>query len=370
MHQFTKHQPDLNYHNAEVVAEMTDVMKFYLDKGVDGFRLDAINHMFEDPEFRDEEVYSWPDCVEPYKYDCLNHNYTKDLDQTFDQVYKWREFLDKYTEEQRTDDKILFTEAYTLNIDNTMRFYRSNEEKPRLGAHMPFNFQLIYAFGNDKITARELKNSLDYWFTNVPAGFVSNWVVGSHDHSRIASRFGNERIELANAIMFALPGTSVSYYGEECGMTDNEKIREEGEKTGEWKHDARDPNRTPMQWSASKNAGFSDGDESKMWLAIPDNYMTVNVEAVKNKEGSIYWQFIDLTKLRATKTMIYGDINIKVINEEVIAFTRELLNHETYVLVSNLQRTRQDVDLTRSFATLPDKLKVVFKTFASQYKKE
>lgn len=344
---------------------MTKVMKFYLDKGVDGFRLDAINHMFEDPEFRNEPPTDYCPAGE---YCSLEHIYTKDLDETFDQVYEWRKFLDDYTKEKGTEDKILFTEAYTLNVDNTMRFYRDKTSGKR-GAHMPFNFELIYSFNNKDLTARQLKGSIDYWFTNVPAGFVSNWVVGSHDHSRIASRFGSERIEVANAIMFFLPGTSVSYYGEECGMTDNEKIREEGEK-GNWKYDGRDPNRTPMHWDDTKNAGFSDGDEDKMWLAIPDNYKELNVETVKKNLKSIYWQFIDLTTLRKEKTFQYGDVSVKVIDDDVIAFSRDLIDHPTYVLVANLQRTKQDVDLTLSFATLPDKIEVVFKTAHSQYQKE
>lgn len=338
-------------------------MTFYLDKGVDGFRLDAINHMYEGADFKDEPLSGY---CKPEEYCYLEHIYTKDLPEMFDQVYKWREFLDKYTADKGTDDKILFTEAYTLNIDNTIRFYRSNDGKK--GAHMPFNFELIYAFSNKLLTARQLKGNIDYWFTNVPAGFTSNWVVGSHDHSRIASRFGSERIEVANAIMFTLPGTSVSYYGEECGMTDNQKIREEGEREGgSWKYDGRDPARTPMHWDDSKNAGFSTGDDT--WLAIPENYKELNVKKVKEKDNSIYWQFIDLTKLRKEKTFIYGDANVKVINDDVIALSRELHQHDTYVLVANLQNSVQQIDLSLSFATLPDKINVVFKASPSQYTK-
>lgn len=342
---------------------MTKVMKFYLDKGVDGFRLDAINHMFEDEQLRDEPLSGY---CKPAEYCYLDHIHTKDLDATFDQVYEWRDYLDNFARTQGTEDKILFTEAYTLNIDNTMRFYRK-PDNTRRGAHMPFNFQLIYEFSNKDLTARQLKSSIDYWFTNVPAGYVSNWVVGSHDHNRIASRFGSERIEVANAVMFVLPGSSVSYYGEECGMTDNEDIRKRHEETGEWYVDTRDPCRTPMHWDDTKNAGFSTGDESKMWLPIPSNYKDLNVAKVKATNGSIYWQFIELTKLREHKTFIYGDVSLKVVNDDVIAISRSLIDHETFVLVANLQRTKQDVDLSLSYSTLPDKLKVVFKTSPSQY---
>lgn len=207
LHQFTKYQPDLNYRNEEIKKEMTDVIKFYLDKGVDGFRLDAINHMYEDEGFKDEPLSGWG---EEGTYDYLEHIYTKDQNETYDVVYEWREFLEKYTKDNDlTEDKILMTEAYASTAD-TMRYYESLDGK-RKGAHMPFNFALIYDLANDT-TASKIKSGIDNWLDNMPNGHTPSWVIGSHDHSRVGSRFGTHRTELANVLLMTLPGTSITYY--------------------------------------------------------------------------------------------------------------------------------------------------------------
>lgn len=205
LHQFTPGQPDLNYRNPEVVKEMTDVMKFYIKKGCAGFRLDAINHMFEDEQFRDEPRNKFND--DPNSYDYLDHIYTKDLNEVYDMVYQWRELLDAESVE---DPIILMTEAYA-DTKNTMRYYVSEDGK-RKGAHMPFNFQLIYSFDNNQVTAGKIKRGIDEWLDNMPIGFTPSWVAGSHDHSRVASRIDPDIVNLVNAVVLTLPGSSISYY--------------------------------------------------------------------------------------------------------------------------------------------------------------
>lgn len=207
LHQFTKYQPDLNYRHATVKKEMTDVIKYYLDKGVDGFRLDAINHMYEDNRFWDEPLTGWG---EEGTYDYLEHVYTKDQNETYSVVYEWRAFLEKYTKDNNlTDDKILMTEAYA-STEDTMRYYQSKDGRQK-GAHMPFNFALIYDLANGT-TAQRIKSGIDHWMANMPNGHTPSWVIGSHDHSRLASRFGTYRAELANVLLMTLPGTSITYY--------------------------------------------------------------------------------------------------------------------------------------------------------------
>lgn len=208
LHQFTKQQPDLNYRHPAVLTEMTNVIKFYLDKGVDGFRLDAINHMYEDNRFLDEPKTGWTEDENSYDY--LEHIYTKDQNETYNIVYQWREFLDNYVKENNlTEDKILMTEAYA-SIEDTMRYYESKDGKQK-GAHMPFNFALIFDLANGT-TAQKIKSGIDNWLTHMPNGNTPSWVIGSHDHSRLGSRFGTFNAELANVILMTLPGTSITYY--------------------------------------------------------------------------------------------------------------------------------------------------------------
>lgn len=205
LHQFSKQQPDLNYRNPDVVNEMTGVIKYYLDKGIDGFRLDAINHMFEDTEFRDEPLTGWTDDVG--SYDFLEHIYTKDVPEVYDVIYNWRDLLDTYRISGGA--RILMTEAYA-DTEHTMRYYQSDDGR-RKGAHMPFNFALIHNFESQS-SAQQIKSGIDGWLDFMPPGNTAPWVIGSHDHHRVASRLGQERIDLLNTIVMTLPGTSITYY--------------------------------------------------------------------------------------------------------------------------------------------------------------
>lgn len=247
------------------------------------------------------------------------------------------------------------TEAYTLTTENNMLFYVSADGKRR-GAHMPFNFNLIYAM-HENTDAKQFRNSIEAWMTYMPSGFVPSWVVGSHDHSRLATRFGADRAELANALVLMLPGTSITYYGEEIGMSDN--------KDFEIVVDGRDYNRCPMQWDTTNNAGFTTGPQT--WLPIHENYKSVNVENAKGRVDSIFYQYKQLTALRNEKTFVHGDYRTKVFNNNVFAVLRELRNEDGFVLVLNLgSMQREKVDLGQ-FTTLPATLVVEVRSSNSLY---
>jgi alpha-glucosidase len=169
--------------------------------------------MFEDDQFRNEPRNEW--VSDPDNYEYLQHIYTKDLQETFDLVYTWRKVLDDYVVEKGVKhDIILMTEAYASTFD-TMRYYGDGDK--RKGAHMPFNFQLIFNFYRDA-NAENIKNGIFEWLDNVPnrtntenitEKLTSDWVLGSHDHSRFASRVGIEKVHIANTVVQTLPGTSV-----------------------------------------------------------------------------------------------------------------------------------------------------------------
>lgn len=210
LHQFVIGQPDLNFRNPDVVEEMKNVIRFWLDKGVAGFRVDAIAHLFE----VDKEVYGgiYPDEplasnleTDPDNYDYLNHVYTKDQDETFDMVYQWREIFDEFKDKDGLS-RVMMTEAYS-SPQLTMRYFGKDDRK---GAQMPFNFVLISDVDGSS-SASDIKYALDKFLTYKPIDKSANWVAGNHDNSRVASRFSPELVDGINMIVLLMPGVAVTY---------------------------------------------------------------------------------------------------------------------------------------------------------------
>lgn len=202
------------------------------------------------------------------------------------------------------------TEAYASTYD-TMRYYVDPDDG-RIGSHMPFNFQLIFNFVRDA-KAENVRNGIFEWLDNMPAGQTADWVMGSHDHSRIASRVGIEKVHMVNTVVLTLPGASVSYYGEEIGMQDNTLFTIS---------DSRDPERTPMQWNSGVGAGFTTLNAEETWLPIHPNYVSINVQSQREQPRSTYKYFQSLTTLRKTRALREGSFNLTVVNENVLAYTR------------------------------------------------
>lgn len=191
LHQFATEQPDLNYREPRVVQAMKDVLTFWMDKGADGFRVDAVNHLYEDPAFRNGEKSGMTEDEDSYDY--LTHEFSKDLvsqavlcffmstfhsklhfqDETYDMVGQWRELIDAYNAEKGGSTRVIFIEAYT-SVENTVRFYADAKGKPR--AHFPFNFFLIGDL-DSRSTARSFQNTINKWMRNMPEGATPNWVV-------------------------------------------------------------------------------------------------------------------------------------------------------------------------------------------------
>lgn len=206
------------------------------------------------------------------------------------------------------EDIILMTEAYA-SITDTMRYYRDGE---RRGSHMPFNFYLIFDFVRDA-NAQRIKNGVDYWMSHMPEGETADWVAGSHDHSRVASRVGIEKIHMVNTVVLTLPGASITYNGEEIGMQDYRLF----EFT-----DNRMPNRTPMQWNSGVGAGFTTLNANETWLPTHPNHVAINVQAQRELQRGTYKYFQSLTTLRKRQAFREGSFEMKVISENVLAFTR------------------------------------------------
>ncbi|XP_065356846.1 maltase 2-like isoform X3 [Calliphora vicina] len=344
-HQFTKEQPDLNYRNSEVIKAMDEVILFWLDKGVSGFRVDAVNHLFEDPDLKDEPLSGKTE--DPKSYDYTQHLYTKDLPEVYDMLQHWRALLDDYSQTHGGPERIMMTEAYG-DIKYLMDYYENKEGVK--GPQFPFNFLLLTDL-NSKSDARDFVFNIQKWLTYMPRNHVANWVMGNHDNPRIASRFSSNSVDAINMLIMSLPGVAVTYNGEEIGMEDFRDISwvdtvdppALNAGPDKYKLVSRDPERTPFQWSAEKNAGFSNAD--KTWLPVHPNYEELNLELQKATEKSHYTIYKDLVQLRKSEVLQQGHTRLEVFNRNVFAVIRSLKGDKSIITIINVGPEEEVVDL-------------------------
>lgn len=332
---------------------MKSVLRFWLDRGVAGYRVDAVPFMFEvlpdaSGRYPDEPLSGDTKDSEDYGY--LRHIYTQGQDETFDMIYQWRELLDQYKKDHGGDTRVMLTEAY-VDIELMMKFYDNGAG--RLGSHIPMNFYMITNL-NMESSAADFKNTIDLWMTHMPKGRTANWVLGNHDQRRVASRFGTERIDMMNMIDLCLPGASITYNGEEIGMRDvwiswEETVDPAACNTNKDVYDAssRDPERTPFQWDDSTSAGFS--TNPKTWLPVSPTYKLVNVKQQLSAEQSHLKVYKDLVKLRKQPAFRNGDLETySMMNDQVLVLVRRLDSiNDAYVVVANMGREAQTVDLSK-----------------------
>ncbi|KAK9870026.1 hypothetical protein WA026_006120 [Henosepilachna vigintioctopunctata] len=266
LHQFAKEQPDLNFRNPAVRDEMKKVLVYYLDLGVDAFRIDAVKFLFEDEQFRDEPRSSDPNAT-PASHAYLDHIYTNNLPETFALLSEWRQLVDEYSETQGGPSRILVSEVYD-DLYNTLQYYGTPE---RIGVHFTFNFFFITNLKQDISRAHDIARIVYTWQNALPAGKVTNWVIGNHDNHRVPTRLGAKNIDGFNMLLLLLPGVAVTYNGEEFGQDDGDVPFEQGKDPAAKDRAtfnllSRDFERTPMQWDDSTNAGFNEG--AKPWLPV------------------------------------------------------------------------------------------------------
>ncbi|CAG4943693.1 unnamed protein product [Colias eurytheme] len=350
LHQFVVGQPDLNYRNPDVVEEMKDIIRFWLNKGVAGFRVDAVNCLFEvDKELYGgrypDEPYSGRTDVDSGSHDYLAHIYTKDQNETYYMVYDWRDVFEEVSQQDGLS-RVMMTEVYA-SIQDVVKYFGEGD---RIGAQMPFNFDLITDVDASS-SAADMKRAIDKFMTYKPVDKDPNWVVGNHDNSRMATRYGPTLVDGINMIVLLLPGVGVTYMGEEIGLVDGyvsweDTVDPSGCNTNDpinYAKSSRDPERTPFQWNAEKNAGFSTAD--KTWLPVAEGYETLNVEAQKAADRSNLKVYQALADLRQEKVFRYGRYDSLALNKDVFAF-RRWYNGETFIVVVNMRDSEQEVDLT------------------------
>ncbi|KAM6916610.1 amino acid transporter heavy chain SLC3A1 [Xenentodon cancila] len=360
LHQFLKEQPDLNLRNPDVIQEIIDLIHFWLSKGVDGFRMDAVKYMLEATHLRDEpqvDPNKPPEEITTERD--LFHDYTTTQVGLHDILREFRAEMDIYSHEPRKY-RFMVTEAYDFEeVEKTMLYYGTPLVKE---GDFPLNLYLLDLPHN--MSGYWTKHLVDRWMANMPRGKWPNWVVGNHDRPRISSSAGPIFIRVINMLLLTLPGTPTTYYGEEIGM-ENINITEGQIQDPAGKYNvsnSRDPERSPMQWNSGTNAGFN-SKTNTTWLPVHPDYETVNVEVQMNDAGSIMFQYRALNILRQSELpFLRGWFCYIHTDARVFSFLRELDGYKTaYLMVLNFAKESAITDLS-SVHELPNQLKVQIST--------
>ena len=322
-HAFLVEQPDLNWRNPEVQQAMYDVLRFWLQRGVDGFRIDVFYQIIKDDELRDDPPN--PDWVpEQGPYNRLLHVYSMDRPEVHDIAREIRRVLESY------GDGVMIGEIW-LPVEQLVTYYGQE----CTGTHLPLNFQLIELPWNADLIRRAIRGYEDL----LPRGGWPNWVLGNHDIHRVASRVGAAQARVAAMMLLLLRGTPTMYYGDEIGMRNvpipADRICDPFEKNVPGLGLGRDPQRTPMQWSAEAQAGFTTGEP---WLPIDEDFAESNVEAEREHPRSLLSLYRTLIELRrAEPALSIGDYEEFECEETVLAWKRTHASG-SFLVALNLDR--------------------------------
>ncbi len=307
-HAFLPAQPDLNWRNPAVRAAMLDVLRFWLDRGVDGFRIDALRHLVKDERFRDNPPNPrYGAGQDPYR--ALRPVYTTDQPEVHDMIGLMREVTDRY------DARVLIGELYAP-IERLVTYYGVDGR----GLHLPFNFHLI----GTPWQARAIAALIDRYEVALPPGAWPNWVLGNHDRSRIATRIGSAQARVAAMLLLTLRGTPTLYYGDELGMGDAaippDRVQDPFEKNVPGLGLGRDPARAPMPWDGSPSGGFTAGTP---WLPLGPDTATLNIAAERDDPTSTLTLYRHLLAARReTPALAIGSYAPVAAPDEVLAYVR------------------------------------------------
>lgn len=322
LHTFLPDQPDLNWRNKEVREEMVRVMEFWLHRGVDGFRNDAIHHLIKDDKFRDDPPNPNYKAGIDNPYDALLHIYSQGQEETLHTTRALCEVLGLH------ENKFMVSEVY-LSIPQIVKFYQACENH----LHMPFNFNFLGL----PWRADTYRKFIEDFEAQLGEHNWPNYVFGNHDVPRLATRIGRGRARVAAMLQLTLRGTPFVYYGEELGMKNGE-ISEEAacdcyEKNLPGLRLGRDPERTPMQWTAGKNAGFSSG---KPWLPVAADYKDYNVFKESKEPKSFLNLYKTLIHFRNTSpALLTGSYrSLDAGTPDVLAFVRECQAEKLLILLN------------------------------------
>ncbi|MBO9196547.1 alpha-glucosidase [Rhizobium sp. 16-449-1b] len=349
-HNFLTSQPDLNFHNADVQDALLKTVKFWLDRGVDGFRLDTVNYYFCDKLLRDNPPHEPDvsdgglDAPDTNPYGMQNHLYDKTQPENIGFLQRFRALLDRY--EGRTTVGEVGDGARSLK---TVAAYTTGGDK----LHMCYTFDLL----GPEFTAAHIRNCVDAFQKSVADGWVC-WAFSNHDVNRHLSRFAKtveERpvvAKLAISVLAALRGSICLYQGEELGLPEAdlafEDLRDPYGIRFWPAFKGRDGCRTPMPWEAAKaHAGFTTAEKS--WLPVPYEQAALSVDVQDGDAHSVLTHYRDTLAFRKKHpALIDGAMTFLDTNQDLLVFTRRQ-EGETLLFVFNLTRERASFGLPAGF---------------------
>jgi alpha-glucosidase len=368
-HKFYIQQPDLNWNNPKVHEAFKDILKFWLDRGVAGFRFDAIPTLFEDPQMRDEEVLkdkTGNSFKNAYGDVALNDTMTNNLPGVHPVMQEMRAVADQYKPDVFPGTRVFIGETYLPNITELAKQY-GTAEHPEF--HLPMDMQVGFINKLDVAEFREKLNEVETKIgDNTPLLVFDN-----HDNPRLDARYGdalhNEAIQrVMSTILFTSRAASLFYYGDEIGMKTTPPTRKEEVKdpigvTGWPVEKGRDGERTPMQWDASTNAGFS--GNATPWLPVPPSYTTVNVKAEDADPHSLLAWYESLIQLKKHNPVLAhgAEVMLDTENSKVLSWLRQEQGGAKVVVSVNFTAEAQTVNLTGGGGDLkPGPVRTLFKS--------
>lgn len=352
LHYFSQKQPDLNWENPKVRQEVYDIMTFWAEKGVDGFRLDAFQFAAKDTTFPEFPEGFEKNFIQYYAMQDGLHEYLKEMN---DQVFS------KY-------DVMSVAEGAGRTLEEAHELVDADRQEINM-AYAFDGVDIPKADGYKLSTFKETFSKWDSAFAD--KGWISIFL-SNHDQARMVSRYANDSLpyrapsaKMLNTFILTMRGTPYCYFGDELGMTNNPKLQNiedyqdiaaiNGYKKAKSQDEdmeafmrnlrfgSRDHGRTPMQWDASENAGFTTGNP---WLPLNPNYAEINTQAEEADENSVLNHFKKLTALRKNAdALIYGDYELLIPEHpQVYAYTRSL-GDEQFLIVLNFSQEQTSVEL-------------------------
>ncbi|MFA7603602.1 MAG: alpha-amylase family glycosyl hydrolase [Novosphingobium sp.] len=328
LHAFLKEQADLNWRNPQVRAAMLDVLRFWFDRGVDGFRIDVLWHCIKAqglPDNPPNPAYR-PGMGEKLM---VLQQYSANQPEVHEIAHAFRTLADSYGER-------LLVGEICLPVEQLVTYYGTAETP---GVHLPFNFQLFETAWDAAVLARVIA---DYEAALPPGGWP-NWVLGSHDSPRLAGRIGEAQARVAAMLLLTLRGTPTLYQGDELGIgrvaippdrvRDPQDLRQPGLGLG------RDAARTPMPWNAGPNAGFS---AVEPWLPLNEDWRVRNVAVQEEDPGSMLSLYRRLLALRRRHPALsIGNLALVAADEDVLQYTRQAGEERLLVALNLGNRPRR-----------------------------
>jgi alpha-glucosidase len=319
-HSFLTEQPDLNWRNGEVRAAMADVLRFWMRRGVDGFRVDASAVLIEDALLRDDPVDPEADDSKPPPQR-LKRIFSDDRRESMSCIEDIRRVIDEF------DGRLLCGEVQG-KIDRIGHFY--GNDHPRL--HLPLNFSLL----DSAWDALSLQGTIDAYLNAIPDNAWPDWVIGGHDKHRVAGKTGQAQARILAMLALTLYGTPFFFAGDELGMErpdlPEEAVRDPFEKLVPGYGLNRDPERVPMPWDATEHRGFTTGEP---WLPMT-GIKTRSVAELQQDKRSILHLYRELIALRKSTPALHSGEYAPLRSRNDILCYQRFTDQEKFTIALNL----------------------------------